>query len=143
MNGGNMNIYEFIEITRKEPMSWIQYCEIIIEPTGNIILARPSHEQAIVAYAMKKENKTRDEIYAELLSDCCLPVEWFVDKYKLIAVWYSGYMCHIKGPNRFQKKVIELLQKEGLVESRNPHIRNATEYTDYFKRQEIKKMHQV
>lgn len=50
-----MNINEFINKTKNEPLKWISYCEIIIDPYGNIIIANPSHTEMVIAYAMGKK----------------------------------------------------------------------------------------
>ena len=109
------NILEFIEHTKKNKKSYILYCEIIIDPIGNIIEARPSHQEAVLKYAMEKENKTRSEIMS-MIPISYAPMEWLIDKYGLIAVWYEGYKYGTyKKPNRFQRRSLCLLESSGLI----------------------------
>ena len=125
------NIYDFIEHTKQNPSRWIHYCEVIMDPHGNIILNEPSHEETLIKYAMEKENKTREELKNEVPLTC-LPIEWFVDKYGLIAIWYCGYMYGTykrKGPNRFQKRSLDILLKHGLITEE--HVQPACEYGRY------------
>ena len=58
-------IFEFIDHVKQNKDDYINYCEIIIDPYGNIIKANPSHSEAVVSYAMEKENKTREQIKTE------------------------------------------------------------------------------
>lgn len=128
-----MNINEFINKTKNEPLKWISYCEIIIDPYGNIIIANPSHTETVIAYAMEKENITREQLKQEIPMTC-LPLEWCVDKYGLIAVWYCGYMysSYKKSPNRFQKRTLDILLKHGLIIEE--HVQPACEYKNYLYR---------
>ena len=57
-----LNIYEFIEHVKQNELKYINYCEVIIGPYGNIIEAIPSHTETVIAYAMEKENKSRKDI---------------------------------------------------------------------------------
>lgn len=67
----------------------------------------------------------------------CLPLEWCVDKYGLIAVWYCGYMysSYKKSPNRFQRRSLDILLKHGLIIEE--YVRPATEYKNYLYRKSI------
>lgn len=128
-----LNIYDFIEHTKQNKMKYINYCEIIIDPFGKVIQSIPSHTEAALAYVMEKENKTRKEL-VESIPKLCLPLEWCVDKYGLIAVWHCGYMysTYKKSPNRFQRRSLDILIKNGLV--KEEHVQPASEYTLYLKR---------
>lgn len=129
-----LTIYEFMKHVNANKEKYINYCEVIIDPYGNIIEARPSHTETVLAYAMEKENKSRKEILEEMTIEC-LPLEWCVDKYGLIAVWYCGYMYATyngKHPNRFQRKSLDILIKHGLI--KEEHIKPASEYGWYIKR---------
>lgn len=132
-----MSIYDFIEYTKKNPLNFINYCEVIIDPYGNIIIANPSHTETALKYAMEKENKTRDQIIQELREIFCLPLEWVVDKYGLIAVWNCGYMysSYKRSPNRFQKRTLNILLKNNLI--KEEYVRPASEYKNYLFRKSM------
>ena len=105
----NLSIYEFLDEVKRNPNKWINYCEIIILRSGLIIISNPSHTESVIAYAMKQEKITREELMNNI-PKTCLPLEWIVDKYGLVAYWYSGYMESSKGLNKFQKHTINLLK---------------------------------
>lgn len=130
------NILDFIEHTKQNPLNYINYCEVIIDPYGNIIECIPSHTETAVAYAMEKENKTKQEIYNEI-PITCLPLAWCVDKYGLIAVWNCGYMysSYKKCPNRFQKRSLSILIERGLIIEE--HVQPACEYKNYLYRKSM------
>lgn len=132
-----MTIDEFIELTKKDPLQFITYCELIILRSGMIILAKPCHTDAALSVAVEIEQKTKEELNSEI-PDTCLPLEWFVDKHSLVAVWYSGYMYPSGGLNIFQKRTIRKLQENNLILSNEKaYIKPATEYKNYLKRKEI------
>lgn len=129
-------IDEFIDHTKKNKYGYINYCEVIIDPLGNIIECIPSHTETVIAYVMEKENKTREEIKNDI-PKLCLPLEWCVDKYGLIAVWYCGYMhsSYKKSPNRFQRRSLDILKKNGLIIE--DYIQPASEYKNYLYRKSL------
>lgn len=130
------NIYDFVKYA-KQSGRYISYCEIIIDPYGNIIECKPSHTETVVEYAMEKENKSREEIKNEI-PKLCSPLEWIVDKHGLIAVWYCGYMYGTyknKKLNRFQRRSLDILIKNGLI--KEEYVQPATEYCKYLYRKSI------
>ena len=131
-----MSVNDFVEYTKQNPNKFISYCEVIIDEIGNIIIARPSHTETAIAYAMSKENKSRKEI-SDSIPDLCLPLEWIVDKYGLIAVWYNGYMfsSYKKSPNRFQRRTLDILLKNRLIVEE--YVQPASEYRLYLKRKDM------
>ena len=131
-----LNIYDFIEYTKQNKLKFISYCEIILDPYGKVIICKPSHTETALAYAMEKENKTRKEM-KESIPMHCLPLEWCVDKYGLIAVWYCGYMysSYKRAPNRFQRKSLDILLKNGLITEE--YCKPANEYKLYLMRKEM------
>ena len=131
------NVYDFIEFTKRNPKSFIRYCEIIIDLYGNIILALPSHQEAVIKYAMEKEHQSRKEV-AKSIPISYSPFAWLLDKYGLIAVWYEGYEYGTyknKKPNRFQRKSLVLLKKYGLIDPE--WIEQTNEYEVYLCRKSI------
>lgn len=128
-----MSVYDFIEYTKKDPLKFINYCEVIINEYGGIIIAKPSHVIAMINYISDKYNISKEEIKNEIPFDC-LPIEWLVDKYNFISVWYSGYMySNYHKPNRAQKKTIKELMNHSLINNENPFIAKAYAYGDSLK----------
>ena len=113
-----MNIYEFIEFTKQNKDRFINYCEVLIDPKGNIIICKPSHTATAVQYAAEFDNKTILHIKNEIPFTCSA-LEWCIDKYGLVAVWYFGFMYsdYKNGPNRFQKRTINLLIRNDLIDA--------------------------
>lgn len=132
-----MSIYDFIDYANKNPLKFIDYCEIIINEYGGVLMARPSHIEAAVQYIMKKEKLSRKEVFNNIPNECS-PLEWIVDKYGLIAVWYSGYIYSAyKKINRAQKKTIKELMRHSLINNMKPYIYGTHEYCNYLKRKEL------
>lgn len=131
------NIYEFIKRTKQYDKRYISYCEAIIDPFGNIIEVMPSHTETAIAYAMEKENKSKEEIKRGI-PKLCLPLEWCIDKYGLVAIWYSGYMYGTykrKKPNRFQRRSLDILIKNGLI--LEVYKNSISEYGNYLYRKSL------
>ena len=131
-----LNIHDFIKYTKENKLKFINYCEIILDPYGKVIICNPSHSETALAYAMEKENKTREEMKKEI-PITCLPLEWCVDKYGLIAVWHCGYMysSYKRTPNRFQRKSLNILLENGLI--KEEYCKPASEYKLYLERKAI------
>lgn len=131
------NIFDFVKYTKLNRGKFINYCEIIMDPFGNIILAIPSHTEAVVRYVMEKENKSIDDIRNEIPTNCS-PLTWCIDKYGLIAIWYCGYMhgtYKYKRPNRFQRRSLDILINNGLITEE--YIESCREYSLYLKRKSM------
>lgn len=129
------NVYDFINHVNKNKNMYTNYCEIIIDPYGNIIPASPSHQEAVLRYAMTKENKSRLEIM-KIIPFAYSPLHWCIDKYGLIAVWYNGYIhgTYINNkPNRFQRKSLDLLVKNDTIKIN--WINKTREYKLYLERE--------
>lgn len=130
---------EFISMTKEEPLKWTNYCEIIITHSGHVMLARPSHTMKIIEYAMFKEDKSKEEIVEELRSDYLAPIDFYIDKYGILAVWYDHiYVSKEKGTNPSQQRTIEALQREGLLADTINYV-EVDEYERHLKRKEISK----
>lgn len=125
-----MNRYQFINYTKEDELKWINYCEILIDRNGDVILAVPSHVEAIINYIAYKEKKSNKKIKDLIKHSSCLPIEWCVDKYGIIAVWYNGYMYSTyKKITKSQLKTLKLLRENKLIN--DTYNRPATAYCDY------------
>lgn len=127
-----MNRYQFINYTDENKLEYTGYCEVLIDRDGSVILAIPSHTEAIINYIAKKEEKTNKEI-KNAISGVCLPLEWCVDKYGIIAVWHNGYIYPTyKKITKRQSKTLKLLRKHKLIN--DTFNKPATEYGNFLKR---------
>lgn len=77
-----MNIHEFIE---QHP--YINYCEAVIFPNGDIEYATPSHIYKLVSIT----GKTQEEINNEMPMKA-VPLEYLVEYTKCISVWYNSFI---------------------------------------------------
>ena len=66
---------------------------------------------------MDTTGKTKEEIMNEQAVIDELPIDYLVGKYRLVAVWHSGYLYPRKGLTRFQKRTLDILIKNGLLVS--------------------------
>jgi murein DD-endopeptidase MepM/ murein hydrolase activator NlpD len=55
------HVFDFVKYVKDHPMNFINYCEIMINPFGRIIMCNPSHEQTAIKWACYKEKKTKQE----------------------------------------------------------------------------------
>jgi hypothetical protein len=132
-----MSIFEFIKHTKENPLKFINYCEVLLTRFGDVIICNPSHTETAIEYVMNKCDKSREEIMDEIPA-LCLPLEWLVDKYGLVAVWNCGYLYSSSSFNKFQKRSIKLLIKNNLLKEYDElFIKPATEYKLYLKRKEM------
>jgi hypothetical protein len=107
--------FDFLVYTKIHPMEWIHYCEIIIDPNGAIILARPSHQEAVIEYAATINEVDREAILADIGLEFS-PFHYLIGKYGLVAVWYGfGIYSNYKGLNQFQKHTLDILKKNNLI----------------------------
>lgn len=70
-----------------ENHSFINYCEAIIFPDGDVSYACPSHQNAILNFLNLSIKEAMD-----IIPICASPIHWLVDKSGCIAVWTNGYM---------------------------------------------------
>lgn len=70
-----------------ENHSFINYCEAIIFPDGDISYACPSHQNAILNFLNMSVEEAMD-----IIPMCASPIHWLVDKSGCIAVWTNGYI---------------------------------------------------
>lgn len=92
--------------------TFINYLEVIILESGEIIYAVPSHQEKMIALACQKLNMTRDE-----LNDHC-PIEyyadfmtWLIQLTGAVSVWNDMKMGT---PNEQQLQSLIHLKNEGL-----------------------------
>lgn len=133
-----MNIDDFILKTKNEPNKWINYCEILIDTDGDIIICNPSHTESCIQYAMRKDNITREDIRKTMIPFDCLVIDFIVDKYQIIALWYHGYKYSSMGLTEEQKVVLQKLEDNKLLTSKEYQINSETsEYYSFLRRVEF------
>lgn len=104
-----MKRLEFLEFYEKYKDKWINYCEIIIDKDGKIIIAEPSHTEAM----LKLTGETRENIYNKM-PIIASPIHWFVKYLKYISVWYNFQLIPEK-LTLAQYETLELLEKHGFI----------------------------
>lgn len=113
-----MSILEFLDLVKKDPLKWINYCEIIILNNGAIELATPSHQEKLIELYCKYEGITKEQFKKEFPRELDI-VSFICEKYSLISIWYRQVIC--TKPNRFQKRTLDLLKKNGLISENITH----------------------
>lgn len=131
-----LTVDEFIKFTESEPDNWINYCEINMLPNGRVFLARPSHRESIIQFVMEKEGKTRTDIQFEMTKDLLSPTSFYIDKYKLVAIWFN-YILHSResGLTDEQELALSKLEAAHLIRYRHGSVATTSEYTNYLYRQ--------
>lgn len=127
-----MTISSFIKYTKKHPLDWINYCEILIDSDGSVILARPSHQEALIRYCMKKYSLSRKDFLDTIPIWC--GNGYIVEKENLICVWYNALLLpkDILELNSLQRNTIKNLEDAGLIMSESSrHDSIAHDYSCY------------
>lgn len=106
---------EFIALTETESLKWINYCEIVIYPDGNIELARPSHTETLFRYYENKYHLSRAEINREI-PEWCSPLHYIIEKENLVSVWYEFVICS-EAITAEQERTLEILKEYKLIKT--------------------------
>ena len=131
-----MTINEFIDLVKKEPDKWKNYCEIVINRNGTIELARPSHTEKIIEIYCEIMGITKEKFKEEFPRNLSI-IDFIVEKFSLICVWYN-YLIRPEKINRFQQRTLQILIENKLI-SINPEYKVATEYSWYLNNKELRK----
>lgn len=92
-----VNIDDFIK-----NHTYINYCEAILYPDGDITYAAPSHLNALIRIT----DRTADDIYDEMpIYDS--PIHWLMEYTGCISVWTDGVMF----PKDITDQQVESLKK--------------------------------
>ena len=123
-----MTVQEFIQYVKNHDMCFIMYCEILINPKGEVILSRPSHTEAMVQEVMILENWTREQV-KESIPTLCNPLYFMCDKYNYCVVWYNMIMT----PLHVTKEQVATFNtlKDGHILDRQSEIDMTEEYWKY------------
>lgn len=105
----------FEEFNKEYKSKWINYCEIIIDKEGMIIIANPSHTEAM----LRLTGETRDIIYKKM-PIYASPIHWFVKYLEYVSVW-NKFQLIPETINIFQMKTLELLEYNGFIKY-NPEV---------------------
>lgn len=130
-----MSCEEFIFLTRSEPENWINCCEVLMTREGDIILAVPSHQEAIIEYVSIIENTSTECVKDFLRNEYLLPTEFYAGKYKVISVWYD-YMIRSEDITSSQNDSINMLKAEGLIDS-NSKLVISHDFSNYLFRKSL------
>lgn len=128
------DIHEFIEYAKENKNKFTNYLEIIITNSGDVLLANPSHTERMIEYVINKENITRDKL-DELIPDHYAPLEFLLDKYKCVSVWYR-YLIMPETVTGEQRYSIDELWNAGLL-GKQVDFRITREYKTYLYHKQI------
>lgn len=95
--------------------TFIDYIEVVIDQSGNILYAVPSHMERLIEIYMKRHSVTRDELIKGMVnapSSWGLDMsEWLCKQLHCICVWTDTY----KGePNQIQLNKLKTLRLAGV-----------------------------
>lgn len=88
---------------------YIQYCEAIIYPDGEIEYANPSHVEALLR--ITGENR---KVIDDKMPITASPIFWLIQYTKCVALWYDGYI-QTELITEEQKATIQKLQKHKII----------------------------
>lgn len=130
-----MYINDFIKYLKDHKDQYRNYLEIIISPLGKVYLATPCHQEALVIIGALI-NKVSVKEYKQSIPKYCSPIHWVVSKEKYISVWYDHIIIPENKITRFQRRVLQILQREGFL-SKTIKEEKTNEYQRYLKRKEL------
>ena len=104
-----MNRLEFFDFCQKYKHQWINYCEIIIDKEGKIIIAEPSHIEAM----LKLTGENREDIY-EKMPITASPIHWFVKYLGYVSVW-NNFQLVPETLTLAQYQTLELLNNNNFI----------------------------
>lgn len=105
------DVYQQFNIDR-HAATYVNYLEVIVRQDGKVEYAVPSHQEKLIAIAMEKFNKTRDEISAMCPEDKYFDfMSWLCDITDCISVWNMAFEGK---PNAIQTAVLEIFKERGL-----------------------------
>lgn len=105
------DVYQQFNID-KHAATYVNYLEVIVRQDGKVEYAVPSHQEKLIAIAMEKFNKTRDEISAMCPEDKYFDfMSWLCDITGCISVWNMAFEGK---PNAIQTTVLGIFKERGL-----------------------------
>lgn len=106
----------------KHKQTYINYLEVIIDKTGKIMYAVPSHTEKAIAIACSELNVSRDQLMDMVPRDYyCAMHEWLCKVAKIVMVWTGG--CTFVEPNSKQIAALRRLKLAGVYHGCVPHQR--------------------
>lgn len=102
----------------KHKETFVNYCEVIITPDGEIHYAQPSHNHFLERYGAERDGTDVDTF----VNKC--PAEWYFDYHhwlvietKCVSCRTVGYVC-VDEITEAQYRSLKMLIEEGLVANR-------------------------
>lgn len=100
----------------------IFYCEILVASDGDIILARPSHTEALITLA-----KLSRETLWNLIPTFASPIHWLVERYSAAAIWYESGIFPLNYTSAQVETINRLIKAKQISSNFESSI--ATEYS--------------
>lgn len=92
--------------------TFVDYLEIVIDPSGTVEYAVPSHQEKLIQVT----GKSMEELDRICPDDMfCRVTEWLCQETGYIAVWRDGY---VGNANDAQKKTLQMLTSHHLYSGR-------------------------
>lgn len=101
--------YSISEFLKKYKKEWVNYCEIIILQTGNIVLAQPSHTEML----LRLTGQNKKDIW-NIMSIKASPVHWLIYHTKCVSVW-EQFQLLPEDITIEQMQTLETLIKEKMI----------------------------
>ena len=114
-------VLEFKEYVDANPLSFITYCEIIIDKGGFIHLSVPSHIEAMVHDICLTHNMTRDDVKS-IIGEQDSPMHKLVDTFGYCVIWYYSMLVPKTGVTPEQLNTIKYLYKWNIISKDNKTI---------------------
>lgn len=96
----------------KHKKTYVNYLEVIIDSSGKVMYAVPSHQEKLVSIAMEYLGVSREELWRMCPPDYYFDViTWLCMITSCVSVWTNGF---IGSPNKIQKLKLMELKSNGV-----------------------------
>ena len=106
----------------KHKATYTNYLEVVIDKTGTIMYAVPSHSEKAIAIACAELKVSRDQLM-DMVPQAyyCAVHEWLCKVAQLVLVWNDGCVCD--EPNAKQIAALRRMKLAGVYHGVVPHQR--------------------
>ena len=114
------NLFSAFDI-EKHKATYINYLEVIIDPSGIVHYATPSHQEFLIKMACERANITREQLNNQCPREYYFDfMRWLIIRTGAVAVWNEH--CMAVDPNIKQIATLRKLKMAGLYKGAIPKI---------------------
>lgn len=118
------SVYSEFEL-EKHKQKYINYLEVMIDRSGKVVYAVPSHQEKAIEMACKELEVSRDALSRMTPPEYYFDwMTWLLRQSGAMAVWNNGYIC--EEPTKEQYATLRRLKMNGVYKGILPKICHTT-----------------